>query len=57
MVPPLLSAMKYAKALKKGGQAFVALLKPIDHGSLDDSGRGPHLASAGGYTVGWTGRM
>ena len=49
---PLLSAMQYAKALKKGGQAFVALLKPIDHGSLDDSGRGPHLASAGGYTEG-----
>ena len=30
----------------------MALLKPVDHGSLDDSGRGPHLASVGGYTKG-----
>ena len=50
--PPLLSAMQYAKAVKKGGQAFVALLKPVDHGSLEGSGRSPHLASDGGYTEG-----
>ena len=50
--PLLLSAMQYAKAVKKGGQAFVALLKPVDHGSLEGSGRSPHLASDGGYTEG-----
>ena len=30
----------------------MALLKPVDHGSLEGSGRGPHLAIAGGYTEG-----
>jgi hypothetical protein len=56
-----LSAMQFAKALKRGEDAFVALLRPVDRDRLEDgsphlggagthhAGQGPRLASAGDH--------
>ena len=59
-LPPL-SAMQFAKAVKRGEDAFVALLRPVDRERLDDgsphlegegthhAGQGPRLASVGDH--------
>ena len=48
-LPPL-SAMQFAKAVKRGENAFVALLCPVDRERLDDGS--PHLGVAGTHHAG-----
>ena len=43
-----LSAMQFAKAVKSGEDAFVALLRPVDRDRLDDVGQ-PHQMVAGSH--------